>query len=222
MRKRIFSAILCIAILSMCTVTAFAATATVGTPQPWNHPSYQGSYAPKVGWAQPTFYDAGSGNQNYAKTYCEFTLDSHNVTNILQYNAGTNPADSKNLYLGLDITSVRNGLTDQMDAYAISTSLPNPKSDLENDDTLGDRNEEAEVVALGTVQATTYSMSVMWYDYRAGGNNDNGEWRLQFNMSGQYIGSGSIWIPSNGDYNNVWTSSAVQATMPYGKNGGVE
>ena len=41
-------------------------------------------------------------------------------------------------------------------------------------------------------------------------------------MSGQYIGRGNIWIKSNGDYNNVHTSSAIQATMPYSKNGGIE
>lgn len=107
-----------------------------------------------------------------------------------------------------------------MDAYAISTSLPNPKSDLENDDLLGNRNEESEVVALGTVEATTYNMSVMWYDYREGETNDNGQWEVQFNMSGQYIGKGNLWIKTNGDYNNVWTSDVVQATMVYGKNGG--
>lgn len=223
MKKSIVSIAIAIVMLITSAITVFAITDTIGTKESWNYSTYEhGSYVPKVGWAQPTFYNADSNGQNCVKTYCEFTLDDNNVSNILQYNAGTHPADSKNLFFTLDITSVRNGSTDKMDAYAISTSLPNPKTDLENDDLLGDRNEESEVVALGTVEATTYNMSVMWYDYREGETNDNGQWQAQFNMSGQYIGKGNIWIRTNGDYNNVWTSDVIQATMAYGKNGGVE
>ena len=195
---------------------------TTGTKQTWNHSSYQGSYAPKTGWARPTFYKETGNNQNYANTYCEFTLDSNNVNNILDYNNGTHSATNKLLFLTLDITNVRNGTTDQMDAYSISTSLPDPKSDLENDDPTGTRNEESEVTALGEVKAETYYVSVMWYDYRNGGTNDNGQWQAQFAMSGQYVGLGDIWIDSNGDYNTVYTSSAIQAIMPYSKNGGIE
>ena len=223
MKKSIVSIAIAIVMLITSAITVFAITDTIGTKVSWNYSTYEhGSYVPKVGWAQPTFYNADSNGQNCVKTYCEFTLDDNNVSNILQYNAGTHPADSKNLFFTLDITSVRNGSTDKMDAYAISTSLPNPKTDLENDDLLGDRNEESEVVALGTVEETTYNMSVMWYDYREGETNDNGQWQAQFNMSGQYIGKGNIWIRTNGDYNNVWTSDVIQATMAYGKNGGVE
>ena len=109
-----------------------------------------------------------------------------------------------------------------MDAYSISTSLPDPKSDLENDDSNGTRNEESDVTALGAVEAKNYYVSVMWYDYRNGDTDDSGKWQAQFAMSGQYIGRGNIWIKSNGDYNNVHTSSAIQATMPYSKNGGIE
>ncbi len=195
---------------------------TTGTKQTWNHSSYQGSYAPKNGWARPTFYKETGDKQNYANTYCEFTLDNYNVTNILNFNNGTHSATDKFLFLTLDITSVRSGTTDQMDAYSLSTSLPNPKSDLENDDPTGTRNEESDVTALGQVEPGTYYVSVMWYDYRNGGNNDNGRWQAQFAMSGQYFGTGDIWIETNGDYNNVYTSSAIQAIMPYGKNGGVE
>lgn len=65
-------------------------------------------------------------------------------------------------------------------------------------------------------------MYTMWEDFRDGGDNDNGQWQVQFCMSGQYIGSGNIWIESNGDYNTVYTSNLIQAVMPYGKNGGIE
>ena len=131
--------------------------ATLGTKKSWNDTSYRGSYIPKTGWIQPTFYRYEY--QYLAKTHCEFTLDSYNVSNILKYNSGTHEADSKNLYFTVDVTNVPNGSIDQMDAYAIYTSLPNPKTDLENDDVLGDRNEESEVVALGSVEASTYFMT---------------------------------------------------------------
>ena len=141
-----------------------------------------------------------------------------------------------NLYLGLDIRSVRNALssTDMMDVkeYAIATSLPNPKLDAENDDLedLDDRNEESEVVALGTVSATTYWMSTIWDDYRTGGPYQNGEWRVQFHMSGQYLpmgiiktdyhSAGQYWIPSYGDYNLIWMPYVNQAIIPYGRYAG--
>lgn len=227
MYKKSISVLVAVLLLVCMTVSASAVTTTVGDAKTWDYgtSTQYGSYVPYKGSAQATFYKADGNDQNYAKTYCTFTLNNTNVNNILQYNNGNHSAEQgKNLYLTLDITndpSTTNGY-DQMDAYAISTSLPNPKSDLENDDLLGTRNEEAEVTALGAVTAKTYSMSVMWYDYRDGDANDNGEWLCQFNMSGQYVKVLGVWIPSNGDYNNVRQSTAIQATLPYSKNGGTK
>lgn len=40
-------------------ITVFAITDTIGTKVSWNYSTYEhGSYVPKVGWAQPTFYNA--------------------------------------------------------------------------------------------------------------------------------------------------------------------
>lgn len=198
---------------------------TLGETKTWNYSTYiNGTYVPKVGWAQPTFYR--TANQNLAKTYCEFTLDNYNVENILNYNAGTHEANSKNLYLTLDVTNVpSDGIHDKMDAYLIYTSLPNPKEDYEDDLSDSDeRKEESEVVALGEVEATTYFMTTWWVDYRNSNANDKGQWQVQFAMSGQYVGlpNTNIWIGSNGDYNNVTTANIVQAIMKYGIRGGVE
>lgn len=227
MNKKLFSVLLATLLVISLSIPASAATPTLGDQKTWDYgtnTSY-GTYVPYKGSAQATFYNAGGSEQNYAKTYCSFTLNSTNVSNIISYNNGTNSAESgKNLYLTLDITNIPSTSSgyDQMDAYAISTSLPNPKSDLENDDVFGTRNEEAEITALGTVSATTYSMSVMWYDYRDGDASDNGKWQCQFCMSGQYVKVLGQWIPSFGDYNTVRQSSAIQATLPYSKNGGTK
>ncbi len=202
---------------------AFAETITTGTLHVWAYNSYDyGSYVPKVGYAQPTFYSDTSGNEAY--TEVSFELDSQNVNSILNFNNGTNSADSKTLYLTLDVTNVPHGLTDQMDAYQIYTSLPDPKTDLENDDILGNRNEESEVVVLGSVVANKeYYMTTCWDDYRSGGEYDSGQWQVQFAMSGRYIGKGSIWIPTfAGDYNTVYYAEKIQATMNYGIYGGIE
>lgn len=225
MKKKIIA--LCVALLMVASLAlpASAVTSSTGALKSWNYgtSTTYGTYVPYTGNAQATFYDTDGNGQNYAKTYCSFTLNSSNVSSIKSYNNGTNSAEEGlNLYLTLDITNVpstTNGY-DQMDAYAISTSLPNPKSDLENDDVFGSRNEESEVTALGTVSAKTYSMSVMWYDYRNGDTNDNGKWQCQFCMSGQYVNVLGAWVPSNGDYNTVRQSSAIQATLTYSKNGG--
>ena len=211
-----------------------ASQVTIGTKKTWSYSNYDyGSYVPTTGHGYPTFYNKNKSGDNYAETYVSFTLDSNNVSTIKTYNSGTNTAaPGMNLYLGLDIRSHRKSSTDMMDAYSIATSLPNPKSDLENDDLFGDRNEESEVVALGTVSARTYYMSTKWYDYRTGGSDHNGEWRAQFHMSGQYLPAGLIgkyttsdgrkWNASSNDYNAVWISSINQAIMTYGKNGGTQ
>jgi hypothetical protein len=60
-----------------------------------------------------------------------------------------------------------------MSAYSVSSTLPNPKTDIENNDLFGNRNEESEVVALGSVSVGTYNMVTYWYDYRSGGPTDN-------------------------------------------------
>ncbi len=223
MKRRFSSVAVCIVLFIALSITAFAYEKTTCSPVTWEYSTYNaGTYVPKTGWAQSVFYKDTSYGNHIAENYCVFSLDDYNVENILLHNNGEHPESNKTLFLGVDITSVRNSLTDKMSAYLVVTNLPNPKTDLEDEDALGTRNEESEVVALGEVEADTeYYMYVLWNDYREGGSSDDGQWQVQFNMSGRYIGKGAIWIPTfSGDYNNVWTAVGVQAILPYGNEGG--
>ena len=99
-----------------------------------------------------------------------------------------------------------------MDAYSIVTSLPNPKTDIENDDFFIDnRNEEAEVVALGTIEANrSYLTSVYWHDYRSGNSTDCGKWSVNAELADQFV--------PGGDYNTVSWTPLTQ--LAYGCNRG--
>ena len=209
-----------------------------GTRQTWSYSGYgAGQYVPRNGTATPTFFNRDSPGVNYVRTNVVFTLDDTNVSNILSYNEGTHPdAPNMNIFLGLDVRSWRNSNSnrDMMDAYIIFTNLPEAKRDLENDDlfSFDNRNEEAEVVALGRVRNQSYYVSTLWYDHRSGGSNHDGQFRVQFHMSGQYLrvpiggtyrnSNGDRFIDFFGDYNPVWISNVNQAFMPYGSIGGRE
>lgn len=67
-------------------------------------------------------------------------------------------------------------------------------------------------------------MTTTWLDYRNGDSDDSGQWQLQFSMSGQYVGIPNlgIWIPSNGDYNTIWSTTEPQVIIQYGSNGGFQ
>jgi hypothetical protein len=226
MKKKIITSILSVALIVSLGINVFAYTVTYGPTSSWNYSNYShGSYVPKTGSMSTTFYDFDpSTGLDDANTYVSFTLDSSNVSSILDFNnGGDNPgteADNKTCYLSIDVRSKRTGSDDMMSAYSVTSSLPNPKTDIENDDIFGNRNEESEVVALGTVQAQGYYMSTMWDDYRSGGSTDNGRWDCQFGVSGQYLKVGGVWIPSSGDYNAIMISDVNQASVSYGNNSG--
>ena len=194
---------------------------TTGDITSWNNSEYEASFIPKTGYIEPSFYRYPE--QKMAETYCEFSLDNHNVTNILKYNSGQHEEDTKNLFFTVDIRNLPNSEDDKMHAIAFSTSLPNPKCDLENDNTeIDDRNEEAEIVALGEVENVSYYMYAYWYDYREGNSNDDGMWQVEFVMSGQYIGQGNLWIPSVNDYNTIRRKTGGEKFSSYGKYGGLK
>lgn len=178
----------------------------------WNTgSSYKGSYTPLKG----SMIVSGRQYQNgYLMSQVDFTFDSYNVTNILDYNnGGDNPGtegDNANCYVTVDVTHLRSTSADMLSAIYLATNLPNPKFDTENDDLLGSRDEESEVVALGTVQSEKYYyFQTVWDDFRDG-TSDGGKIQCQFAMSKKGIN----------DYNNVVTSSAVQATHDLGKTKG--
>lgn len=195
---------------------------TMGNTTSWNNSEYEASFIPKTGYIKPSFYRYP--DQKMAETYCEFSLDNYNVTNILKYNIGQHEEDTKNLFFTIDIRNLPNSNDDKMHAVAFSTSLPNPKCDLENDDDaeVDERNEEAEIVALGEVEDTSYYMYAYWYDYREGNSNDDGKWQVEFVMSGQYIGNGNLWFPSFGDYNTIRRKTGGEKFSSYGKYGGLK
>ena len=130
---------------------------------------------------------------------------------LLTYNNGNNSVhQGKIAYLTVDVSSIRDGSEDKMDAYTIVSDLPDPKYDLENDDLFGTRNEESEVVALGKVEAKNYYVITGWNDLRDGSSGCSGHWNCQFAMSQKGIS----------DYNNLTQSSRVQATINYGNTRG--
>lgn len=79
---------------------------------------------------------------------------------------------------------------ERLDAYTITTSLPNPKTDIESDD-LDGYNEEADVVALDIPSATNYKMAVYWMDERDGKN------------SGEFVVNAELSEKGFIDYNTV-------------------
>lgn len=176
----------------------------------WNYYDYShGSYTSKTGYSMRTNYS------NWFTTTVNFNLDSYNVTNILDYNnGGDNPgdkADGLDCYLTLDQSAIGQNPDDlEISASSIVSNLPDPKYDLESDDADPDL-EESEVVALGSVSATSYYMRTAWNDSRDGGSTDGGTIQAQFAMSHQTV-------PIIGDYNNVIQSDVIQAFINYGDN----
>jgi hypothetical protein len=192
------------------TQSAFAVLSDTRT---WSYTDYShGSYVPKKGTHKYYNFDRVSSRGNWVlDTDVIFTLDDHNVKNILDYNnGGDNPgtaADNKKAYLTVDQTAIPQNSNDlEIDGYQVLTNLPNPKIDLEING-FGVDVDETEVVALGSVKAgTEYYMWSYWDDYRDGGTYDGGKIQAQFAMS----------VEGWSDYNNVVQSDVIQSTMPYG------
>ena len=180
----------------------------IGSKQ-WKYEDYtHGSYVPQQG-------NFAFVNRSYAEgtvfTQVDFGLDTYNVTKILEYNRGESSVSSSNCYLTVDVTHMRkNNSTDQLSAVYIISNLPDYKSDIESDS--GTRNEESEVVALGTVESNkNYYFRTAWKDYR-NSSSLSSSIQCQFGMSKK----GVI------DYNNVIQSDVIQAVYNLGtSNGGL-
>lgn len=194
--------------LAAVTVFCLSSLCVFAGNSSWSYRNYSnGSYVPK----------SGNMNSSYSSVYPEaytnvtFSLDSNNVQSIIEYNNGNNSVhQGKIAYLTVDVSSIRDGSEDKMDAYTIVSDLPDPKYDLENDDLFRTRNEESEVVALGKVEAKNYYVITGWNDLRDGSSGCSGHWNCQFAMSQKGIS----------DYNNLTQSSRVQATINYGNTRG--
>jgi hypothetical protein len=194
MRKK-----LVVVFISSLLIAAVFSVSALAASKSW---TLSGSdFRPNTGTITSTHYS------NYATTYVSFKYSSGDVTAITSYNA-------EDKYAGIDIKNVPSQTlgSDMMDAYSIITSLPNAKTDLENDDIFGNRNEEAEAIALDPVDSsTTYYVSVNWTDYRTGAESDAGQWNVNAELSQQGIN----------DYNTVDWSGCTFLTYGKTKGGGL-
>ena len=98
-----------------------------------------------------------------------------------------------------------NTLDLEISASSIVSDLPDPKYDIEIN-YVGVDADESEVVALGSVSATSYFMRTAWNDYRDGGSSDGGQIQSQFAMS----------VKGLSDYNNIVQSDVIQDISYYG------
>jgi hypothetical protein len=183
-----------------------ALAATSGDSDMWSYSDYShGSYVPQDGSMNSLFYDT------YFTTQVDFIFDDYNVSKILDYNdGGDNPGtscDNDEAYVTLDQSAIGDDSLDlEISASSVRSNLPDPKYDLESNG--GVDNDESEVVALGSVSATSYYMRTTWDDYRDGDSGDSGKIQAQFAMSTKGLS----------DYNNCVQSDVVQATIYYGDN----
>ncbi len=175
----------------------------------WNYSDYSnGSYVPLSGDFCVSTYTEES--QQLA-TCASFTLDTNNVNEILKYNIGEgahSDAQGYDCFLTIDVTNVRHSTSsvDDLSATFVFTNLPNPKIDIEDDDLFGSRNEESEVCVLGEVESNVgYHVTTIWDDHRDF-SGSQGRIQCQFAMSKHGVL----------DYNNVITSSSVQAIHQLG------
>ena len=197
-------------------IVVFLAVCSLATPavvqaQGWSYSDYsKGSYVPKSGNFIESAYASSTSPSGYLYySGVDFYFDSFNRSNILDYNnGGNNPGtacDNVQAYVTIDQTAVPDN-DETLSARSVSTNLPDPKTDLENDSWTNTLEEEAEAVALGAVAAGQfYFMDVYWEDYRTGYVSARGQIQVQFGMSNEG------WS----DYNNCTQSSAVQVIDRY-------
>ena len=137
-------------------------------------------------------------NSNSATTRIDFTYSAQAANQIASY------INQYKYYSGMDIKDNGNAFS----ATTISTSLPNPKTDIEANG--GNYLNESEVMALGTIVANkNYYMSTKWNDYRPILSTNS--WYVNAEISHQDF-------PPFGDYNTVDWSSCT--SLPYGPNQG--
>ncbi|HHC3391974.1 TPA: hypothetical protein ACN7HJ_005302 [Klebsiella pneumoniae] len=200
-----------LATIAATSLTLF--TLSTNSAYAWSYSDYsKGSYVPKSGsGSQAMIYD---GTNHYLQSTVNFKFDSTNVTNIKDYNnGGDNPGtacDNASAYVTLDQTAKADSGNLEISATQVTTNLPNPKTDVEDNNFIGS-NDESEVTVLGTVASSTaYWMATKWKDQRDGDSGDSGKIQAQFAMSKKGLS----------DYNNCTQSTAVQHTFTYGDNRG--
>lgn len=129
-------------------------------------------FSPNSGTLHASYYST------YARTTLYFKYDSDRVSTISMANY------QSDLYAGVDVKCDPGmALGDKMDAYSVTTTLPNPKTDIEGGET--GYNHESEAVARGTLIADkTYTMTTTWNDYRSDtGSSGTGRWTANAELS---------------------------------------
>lgn len=158
-----------------------------GWPNSYPNYSCDKYFSPNSGKIYATFYPT------YIITEVSCTYDASRVSYITNWNK-YGYTDGVNTYVhayaGIDIKNVPDkAKAEQLNARRITSTLPNPKFDLEND-LFSDSNnyqEEAEVVALGTIQAgVRYNTTVEWDDYRDG-QIELGHWNVNSELSAKGV-----------------------------------
>lgn len=84
LRKKTIAIISSAILIVTCCVTYVSATSYTGPTSNWSYSNYShGSYVPKTGNLESWFFD--ETGTDWLSTKVAFTLDSHNVANILDY-----------------------------------------------------------------------------------------------------------------------------------------
>lgn len=117
---------------------------------------------------------------------------------------------ASNRFPGMEVRDYSKNEKDNFSAHTITTNLPDPKIDCEDDFPCDGRNEEAEVTVLGTIEAGKYYyMSIDWKDHRnglAGGNwgvkaEISKKGVIDYNVSDyKYLHSDVFYGPTYGEY----------------------
>ena len=159
-----------------------------GTPSGFNR------FHPISGTLTATF----SASPAVATTVINFKYTNAVVTNIKNYNANGK-------YTGIDIKDQSNF---SFDAYSITTTAPNVKTDIEAN--FGLYNNEAEIVIFGTLTANqNYSMTVKWRDVRGGFGGNTNNFVVHSELS-EKVFFGLL------DYNVVQNGHVGLATLAFG------
>lgn len=185
----------------------------------WEYTDYSvGYYVPRTGNMKVTTSVTDSGVYKVT-TKVTMKFNATNVSRIKLYNSGSEDKKvhekcrGKKTYLTCDVTSDTGSsvISDNMHATSVTSNLPNPKYDLENDNgNWDDYKEESETVALGTIEAQSYTMTTKWNDKRGKNGAYGGKFLCQYSMSKKGLS----------DYNTVIVADGIQATVSYCKERG--
>lgn len=143
--------------------------------------------------------NSGTFNASYysdeVRTTLYFEYSEERVEAIWQY------VLYNSVYAGVDVKCDPSWeLGDTMDAYSVSTNLPNPKTDTEGGETIYDH--ESEAVAQDKLTANkTYTMTTRWHDYRS--TTDTGE-------TGRWTVNAEHSVRIIADYNTLEYDSLCQ------------